>query len=154
MIRISHENEILNSFRDLDRSEVALPETMQYPLLLKDYLTWSEPSGYRVYLVFNDPVKNIPMGVVFQRGASTGMSPPMMCEFCHSIRAGDGVMMLTAAASSKRRIGLSLCRDLSCKAKIEASAPGANDFYETSTPREKIQRLVKRMAAFSRQNLF
>ncbi len=154
MIRIASENEILNSFRELDRSEVEFPENLQVPLLLKDYLAWTEPSGYRVFLVFNDPVKNVPMGVVFHRGAATGASPPMMCEFCHSVRSGDGVMMLTAAASSRRRVGLSLCRDLNCKAKIEASAPGAHDFFESATPREKVQRLVRRMAVFSRQNLF
>ena len=154
MIRIASEKELLESFRPLDREEVLeFPANLKFPFLLKDYLTWTEPSGHRIYLVFNEQDTRRPLGIVFKRGQGAGTAPPQMCEWCHSVRAGDGVGLLTATASSSRRVGLHLCRDLSCKDKVE-STPGANDFFESMSSRERIQRIVGRMTEFARRQLF
>jgi len=156
MIRIASETELLDSFRTLDRDEVELPANFSFPMLVKDYLTWSDPGGHRVYLVFSepgsDPKKRNSLGIVFRR-SSSGTVPPQMCEWCHSVRGGDGVMLLTATASTHKRVGIHLCRDLSCKDKAE-SAPGANDFPESLSARERTQRILQRMSQFARRAIF
>jgi hypothetical protein len=152
MFRIASENELLESFRPLDRGEVQLPESFHYPMTVRDYLTWTEPSGHRVYLLFSNRLTNAPLGIVFQRDPSAG-GAAAMCEWCHSVRAGNGVTLLTAAASAQRRVGIPLCRDLSCKEKAEA-APGPDDVPQVAQGRERIRRIVERMADFARQNLF
>jgi hypothetical protein len=152
MIRIASEAQLLESFRDLDRDEVEISKDLHFPMLVKDYLTWSDPGGHRVYLVFSEPGHKTPLGVVFRR-SSSGAVPPQMCEWCHSVRGGDGVMLLTATASSQKRVGIHLCRDLSCKDKVE-SAPGANDFPESLSSRERTQRILQRMSQFARRAIF
>jgi hypothetical protein len=156
MIRIASETELLDSFRALDRDEVELPDDLSFPVLVKDYLTWSDPGGHRVYLVFSEPGadsrKRSALGIVFRRSAS-GSGPPQMCEWCHAVRGGDGVMLLTATASSQKRVGIHLCRDLSCKDKVEA-APGAHDFPESLSARDRTQRILQRMSQFARRAIF
>src|SRR3954468_3575933 len=117
MIRIASENGLRESFRVMDRDQVILPEQLRFPLEIEDYLAWVEPSGARVYLLFDDRKRKLPLGIVFRRDQSAGGGSPRMCEWCHSIRSGDQVSLLTATANSQRRIGIQLCRDLSCKSK-------------------------------------
>ena len=143
MIKIKSEQELLESFRLLDREEVILPQNMTFPFLVKDYLSWEEPSGYRVYLIFNDHRRQVPFGVVFRRDQSKGGSAARMCDWCHSISGSDEVSLLSAAASPKRRVGIQLCRDLSCKNNFQSLGRG-----------ERINQIIHRMADFSRQNLF
>ncbi len=156
MIRIFNEKELLDSFRPLDRDQVELPKDLKFPLGIQDYLAWVEPSGARVYLVLAEPENRHPLGVVFRRDQTSGPAA-MMCEWCHSVRAGDGVTLLTATASSHKRVGIPLCRDLSCKDKAllrVADAPGPHDFPETLNGPEKVRRIVARMSSFARRNLF
>ena len=105
-------------------------------------------SGNRVYLVFTDGAS---VGIVFRRDQGPGAGSTM-CEWCHSVRSGDSVGLLTATATSKRRVGIHACRDLSCKEKLE-STPGVNDFQEMLNPREKARRLVARMSEFVRREI-
>src|SRR3712207_2313157 len=106
MIRIPSEKELLESFRLIDRDEVEVPKDLRFPIVVKDYLAWSEPSGYRTYLVFGDGERRQPLGIVFRRDQLAGGASPQMCEWCHCVRGSDGVSMLSATASSKRRIGI------------------------------------------------
>jgi hypothetical protein len=55
MFLIQSEKDLLECFRPLDQSKVELPKDMKYPLFVRDYLRWLEPSGARVYLVFASP---------------------------------------------------------------------------------------------------
>lgn len=152
MFRISSDKKLLESFRLIDREEVVLPSSFHFPLLVKDYLTWTEPSGHRVYLVFNDRITGMPLGIVF-RQTSTGGVVAQMCDWCHSVRGGNAVSLLTATASSNRRVGLYLCHNLSCMEKTE-EAPGVDDIPVLMLPRERIQKLIKRMGEFARRELF
>jgi len=152
MFRIQNENELKNYFRSEEFSEVILGANIHFPLVVKDYLTWVEPSGCRTYLVFKDDSFKAPLGVVFRRDQSVGPSAPSMCEWCHSVRSGNEIGILTVRAHSQHRIGLSLCRDLSCADKIR-SEPGVHDFPQLSSPQERLRRLVLKMADFSRRYL-
>jgi hypothetical protein len=154
MIRIASEKDLFDSFRPLDQGEVALPENLDFPLDLKDYLAWTEPSGHRVFLLFTTPGRKAPLGIVFKRDSSAGSSmPASMCEWCHSVRAGDGVTLLTATASSRRTVGIYLCRDLSCKNKSE-TAPSPDDLPQSTSGNDRVRRIVQRMSEFATRNIF
>lgn len=153
MIRIANEEEMKQAFRPIDQGDVQLPSELLFPLLVRDYLAWVEPSGHRAFLVFADPAKNSPRGIVFKRGHQSADAPPVMCDWCHSVRGKGAVGLLTVTVSPHHRIGLNLCRDLSCKEKLE-KPPGANDLFESIPPDDKKRRLVERMSDFARRNLF
>jgi hypothetical protein len=152
MFRITDENELRDCFRELDRSEIVLDSAMSFPLTAKDYLTWIEPSGARTYLVFQDGSFKAPFGIVFRRDQTLGPSVAAMCEWCHSVRSGNEVGILTAKARDNTRVGISLCRDLNCSAKIR-SEPGAHDFPSTASVQERVRKLQEKMAGFVRRDL-
>jgi hypothetical protein len=113
MFLIQNEAELRGFFRELDQPEVILSEELKFPLKVRDYLHWLEPSQCRVYLVFKDPSFKAPLGLVFRRDQTMGPSVAAMCEWCHAVRSGNEIGILTATCDSKKRIGVSLCRDLS-----------------------------------------
>ena len=152
MFKLNSEKELLECFRLLDRDEVIPPRDLSFPLIEKNYLAWLEPSGCRVYLVFNERLTTAPMGIVFRRD-SGGNTLATMCEWCHSVRSGEDIGLLSATASSKRRIGIHLCRDLSCKDKIEG-VPSAHDFPESANQVERLRKVVARMGDFARRELY
>lgn len=130
-----------------------MPADLGFPLALKDYFAWTEPSGHRVYLVFGDPTTGHPLGVVFQRTSTPADAPASMCQWCHAVRTGGGVSLLTAAAGRNRRVGVHLCSDLSCRDRA-FGVPGRHDFNEGLSPQEKLQRLLRRMGDFAHGQLF
>ena len=153
MLRIASIEEMKQSFRPIDQDEVEFPSDLVFPLLIRDYLAWVEPSGHRTFLVFADPVAKKPRGIVFKRGPSFADAPAAMCDWCHSVRGKGSVGLLTAAVSKTNRVGLMLCRDLSCRDKLE-KPPAANDVFETHQPDDKKRRLLERMSHFAQRNLF
>jgi hypothetical protein len=154
MIRITDENQLLDTFRALDREHVQLPSHgLEFPLALRDYVSWTEPSGHRAFLVFNDPANGMPKGIVFTRSRGLSDVPASMCEWCHSVRGGNLVALLTAASAKNRRVGVNVCADLDCKHQLEET-PGVNDLRESLEPHEKRRRLLERIARFAQRNLF
>lgn len=152
LFKISNETELLDCFRPGDQKEVLVPQDLKFPVRVQDYLSWIEPSGCRVYLIFRESVDSAPLGIVFRRDQDPGVSA-VMCEWCHSVRSGESVGLLTARASNKKRVGMNLCRDLSCKGKV-TTAPAANDVVELIAPAEKMRRIIQRMSSFARRELF
>lgn len=153
MLRIGSEEEMKQAFRPIDQDEVQFPSDMLFPLLVRDTLTWIEPSGHRAYIVYADPSKNAARGIVFKRNHATSDAPPAMCDWCHSVRGKGNVGLLTTAVSKTRRIGLSLCRDLNCIEKL-TDLPGINDLRESVKTDEKIRQILERISDFARRNLF
>ena len=153
MIRITSENELINAFREIDRNDVRLPHDIKFPLALKDYLSWQEPSGARVYLVFQDPRGRGARGIVFKRtGGSPSEGVVQMCQWCHSVRGGNAVGLLTAKATKRRRVGVHLCSDLSCKQTL-LGGPGVNDLREPFSRYEKLFRVLLKMSEFMNSSL-
>lgn len=152
MIHINSETELLSAFRLIDREEVQIPRSLPIPLKFEDYTTWIEPSGHRVYLLLEDKKKKLPFGIVFRRDQESNGNYGM-CEWCHSVRAGNGISLLTATASSHRRVGINLCRDLDCKEKAN-SIPSPNDIPEVFNQQERIEKITSRMFNFIKKNLF
>lgn len=153
MIRIQSEKQLIDAFREIDQFEVQIPREMTFPFLLRDYLAWTESSGHRTYLLFNDEESKNLLGVVFKRTQEPADAPVKMCEWCHSVRGGGRVGMLSVKVDQNRLIGLHLCRDLSCREKI-ADVPGANDLIEEKDRDLRTRMLVDRMKKFLRTKLF
>lgn len=156
MIRIESAAALIESFRPIDREmhgeALEVPGSFRFPMLVRDYVAWMEPSGARAFVVFADPGSRAPMGIVLRRDTS-GATPPAICEWCHSTRGEGGIGLLTATASDKRRVGIHLCRDLACKERVEAAAEADSSFVPVSA-RDRVRRVVERMASFARRNLF
>jgi hypothetical protein len=153
MICITSESQLKEAFRSIDQDEVQLPHDLVFPVVLKDYFAWTEPSGHRVFLIYQDPTGRGACGIVFKRasgGAGDGIA--QMCQWCHSVRAGNAVRLLTAKASPKRRVGIHVCSDLSCKDKV-LEGPGVNDLREPFSRYEKLFRVLLKMSEFTRVNL-
>ena len=153
MISVNDETQLKQVFREIDRDEVSIPSEIKFPLILKDYVSWLEPSGHRVFLVFQDPSGRGARGVVFRR-TSPGADPVVqMCQWCHSVRGGNAVRLLTARVSARRTVGAHLCGDLSCKEKV-LGRPGVNDLREPFSSYEKLYRVLLNMSEFATENLF
>jgi hypothetical protein len=105
-------------------------------------------------LLFDDPFSSLgPMGIVFKR-ASPSQDTAQMCQWCHAVRGGGRVSLLTTAAGKKRRIGLYLCRDLDCREKIFGHRPDVNDLRESLGKSQRLNRILEKMSEFARENLF
>jgi hypothetical protein len=153
MFKIDTEKELLESFRSIDQDQVQIPSELKFPLPVKNYFSWLEPSGHRAYLVFENPESRKNQGIVFRRTPVTSENFPSMCDWCHSVRGRNGISMMTAAVSRDRQVGIYLCSDLKCGEQI-SKPPGVNDLRETLSASERLQALLQRMSDFSRKNLF
>lgn len=118
MFKLDDEKAVLDSFRTRDRKHVELPDDLKFPVILRDYVAWRHPAGGRLYLVFA-PEEGHPTGIVFDTNGGSGGQVPQMCTWCHSSAGAGSVAMLTATASNRKRVGVLVCGDLSCKAKLE-----------------------------------
>lgn len=149
MFRIETEKDLLNAFRPRDRKHVELPPDMRFPLFVRDYRAWSDPTHVRTFLVLSEPRSGRPMGIVFRRDQQPGGTVVShMCDWCHSHGTSDQVGLLTAEASSKRRVGVNLCLDLRCGEKIEdaANLSGRNT-------RELMRQYMERVVRFVHEGL-
>ncbi len=154
MVRIASEQDFRATFRPVDQEELELPADLTFPMLIRGTMAWVEPGGHRTFLVFEDPIKKLPFGIIFKRASGSVEVPAAMCDFCHSIRGGAAVGMMTANVNHKRRVGVTACKDLSCQAKLDSTVPGTNDMRETFRPDQKRKYLLERISAFATRNLF
>lgn len=148
MFRIESEKDLQRAFRPRDRQTLELPEGLQFPLFVRDYLSWVEPTGTRVNLVLAVPGSRLPVGITFRRDAHGGPGGPCMCDWCHTPGSVEGIGMLTTDVNSKRRVGVNLCLDLRCKERLEAVAD-----LSGRHPQEFIKPLMERMLRFTREAL-
>lgn len=148
MFRLSSEKELLEAFRPKDRAVVEVPKGLTFPLVVRDYLGWRDPSGARAFLLFTAPGEKIPTGVAFRRDHTSSGEPTHMCEWCHQLGASDTIGLLTTDVTSKKRVGVSLCLDLGCGPRLEDAADRSG-----RNGREAQKALLARMAKFTREAL-
>jgi hypothetical protein len=152
MFKIENSEQLKSYFRIFEQEEVQTLVEMNFPLVVKDYLAWNEPSGHRVYLVFQSPTNAQPYGVVFEKTRG-GEPVPMMCDWCHSIRPKATVALLTARVTSRQSVGVHACHDLQCKDRLSEN-PAVHDLRETLRTDQKLHRLLEKMASFTGKLLF
>jgi hypothetical protein len=147
MVIIRSAHELLEAFRPLDLRLFELPPETAYPLPVHGYTAWVEHGGARVYLVFEDPETGRAQGIIFQRDSGSH-GHVQMCDFCHFFGAQDEVGLLVAEVTRRKRVGVYVCRDLSCGDRLEE----AGDRLGRDT-RQEHRRLLERIARFSREAL-
>ncbi|RKH77019.1 hypothetical protein D7Y21_37890 [Corallococcus sp. AB045] len=148
MFRIESEKELLRAFRSRDRKHVELPKGTQLPLFVRDYLSWVDPYGVRVFLVFVAPGSKQPTGIAFRRDQQGDPTlAPKMCDWCRTSTDAE-IGMLTTDVDSKRRVGVYVCLDLRCGERLEAMSDrsGRSDLDDKA-------RLIERMARFASEAL-
>src|SRR5579871_1617684 len=118
MFKLDSEQALLSAFRPKDRQQVEPPPGAHFPALVRDYLAWRQPAGAYLYLVFAVP-GGAPTGIVFEANHGAGPSVPQMCDWCHSFGGGGQVTLLTARRNRNKWVGVHVCADLSCQAKLE-----------------------------------
>ncbi len=149
MFQIQSEKEFLSAFRSRDRKVVEPPKGTRFPLFVRDYLSWVDPYGVRVFLVFQAPGGSRPIGIAFRRdqqGDKALLS--RLCDWCHAYGSADQIGLLTTDLDSKRRIGVNLCLDLRCSERLETTSnmAGRNVLEET-------KKLLEKMARFASEGL-
>jgi hypothetical protein len=147
MFKLDSETDLLATFRPKDRKSVELVPEIKLPLFVRDYLSWKHPGGGYVYLAFAAP-GGAPTGIVFDTNGGGGPSAPAMCDWCHVSSAGTEVGLLTAQRNAKKRVGVHVCADLSCKQKLEEECDRQG---KSVVP--VMQKLIERMARFATEAL-
>lgn len=116
---IASEQDLVESFRYRDQKKLILPEKLKFPLNVRSYFTWKEPSGVYTYLVFKMPNWESPRGVAFKRTHAGGEPTGGLCNWCHAYGSSEDIGMLSVTMSSTVSLSYFLCQDLRCIEKIE-----------------------------------
>lgn len=119
---VSSEEEMIQSFRLRDQKKLILPEKLKFPLNVRSYFTWKEPSGVYTYLVFKMPNWDLPRGVVFKRTAHSGEAVGGLCNWCHAYGSSEDINFLSVAMSSQVSSSYLICQDIRCIEKIEEAS--------------------------------
>ncbi|WP_374076055.1 FBP domain-containing protein [Bdellovibrio bacteriovorus] len=137
---IETEEELIQAFRLRDQKKLILPERLQFPLNVRSYFTWKEPSGVYTYLVFKMPNWDLPRGVAFKRTAHSGESVGGLCNWCHAYGSSEEIGFLSVTMSAQVSNSYIICQDLRCIEKIEEAAMLAG-----KDPEKPIAELYRRM---------
>ncbi|MFS4459145.1 FBP domain-containing protein [Bdellovibrio sp. HCB2-146] len=138
---VDSEKELIQAFRLRDQKKLVLPDNLKFPLNVRSYFTWKEPSGVYVYLVFKMPNWDMPRGVAFKRTPPTGESVGGLCNWCHAYGSSEEIGFLSVVMDPNISNSYILCRDLSCIEKIEDAAMLAG-----KDPEKPIAELYHRMS--------
>jgi hypothetical protein len=144
MFKLDSAEALRAAFRPKDRDALDLDPALSFPLLVRHYLAWRQPSGAYVYLLFAIP-GGAPTGIAFETNGGAG-SVPQMCDWCHG--TGTQVALLVAKVSGLKRVGVHVCADLTCREKLEDAA---NRSGRSVLP--ELERLVERMGRFASEAL-
>lgn len=147
MFLLRSEDDLKEAFLPKFRNSIELPKNLKFPLVVRDYLTWSDPSSPRVHVIFAERDVEKPIGVIFEREpVQTGTSS--ICDWCHSHGSSQQIGLLTLRVNATRQVGLCICRDLSCREKI-----GNNLSLSPLVAQKRISRVVSQMSAVVRRFL-
>jgi hypothetical protein len=147
LFKLESQAALLATFRPKDREVVELSQELRLPLLVRDYISWLQPAGSYAYLVFAI-TKGLPTGIVFDTHAGGDIAVPMMCDWCHYSGVGTQVGLLTARVTSKKRVGVRVCADLSCKQRLEEEAERSG---RSVLP--QMEKMMGRVARFATEGL-
>jgi hypothetical protein len=146
MFKLDSEKALLDAFRPRDRKLVELSRDVKLPLFVRHYLAWSHPAGGRMFLVFAVP-NGLPTGIVFDTNGA-GPAVTHMCNWCHCSGLGSTVGILTARRSGKRSVGVFVCADLGCQARLEDEADRAGRSVLPA-----MAAMLERVGSFAQQGL-
>lgn len=137
---LSSKDDLVQSFRSKDQDKLVLPDDLKFPLRVRSYFTWKEPSGVYTYLVFKMPNWELPRGVAFKRTTSAGEPTGGIYNWCHAYGSSEEIGMMSMVLSPKVLMSYFLCQDLRCIEKIKDACELAG-----KSPDKQISDLYGRM---------
>lgn len=140
---IESEADLISCFRLKDQKKLILPKDLKFPLRIRSYFTWKEPSGVYVFLVFKLPNWDQPRGMFFKRVEIGGEPTGRLCGWCNAYGNSMDIGLLSVSVNANTSFSYLLCNDLRCIEKIEESATLAG-----KNPEKWIHQLYHRMGKF------
>lgn len=114
-----------------------------------DFLAWNPIGGSDYFVCFENA--NELVGAVFSMNAG-GARSSGHCDLCYATNREHGVKaaMIEVDANPRYKIGLHVCSDLACSARVRGNLP-AYFMYETISVARRIERLQQRASNFARR---
>jgi len=152
LFTIASEEELVQSFRERDQKKLLLPDNFDFPLAVRSYLTWKEPSGVYTYLVFKMPNWDLPRGVAFKRVAPNTDPTGGLCNWCHAYGSSEEIGMMSVTMDSRVSVSYFLCHDLSCIEKIEdaTALAGKNSEKPITELYHRMEKLFENISNYRR----
>ena len=148
---INSEEELIQTFRLRDQKKLLLPDNLPFPLKIRSYFTWKEPSGVYTYLVFKMPNWDLPRGVAFKRTPNAAGEPVGgLCGWCHAYGSSEDIALLSVNMNSNISTSYLICEDLSCIEKIEemAARGGKNPEKQIADLYHKMAKLFENISSY------
>jgi len=145
MFTLATEAELISTFRPKDRRGLEVAPELQFPLKVDGCVSWIHPAGGKAFMVFAVP-GGAPTGLAFDTNEGSGVV--QMCDWCHCSSGGGDVALLVATLSGKKRVGVYLCRDLSCARKLEEQSNLSGARFGRA-----LEKLVTRIGKFANEGL-
>lgn len=141
LFSLESEADLVKTFRLRDQKKLILPDNLEFPLNIRSYFTWKEPSGVYTYLVFKNPNWDMPRGVAFKRTPPSAEPTGGLCNWCHAYGTSDQIGLLSVTMNAEVSFSYFLCQDLTCIEKIEENCARSG-----KDPEKNIEELYYRMA--------
>ncbi|WII71976.1 FBP domain-containing protein [Bdellovibrio sp. 22V] len=148
---IGSEEELIQSFRPRDQKKLVLPDNLKFPMNVRSYFAWKEPSGVYTYLVFKMPNWDLPRGVAFKRTAATGgEGVGGLCSWCHAYGTSEDIGFLSVIMDPNVSNSYILCQDLRCIEKIEEAnmRAGKDPEKHIADLYHRIEKLFERISGY------
>jgi hypothetical protein len=142
---LDSEQALTDAFRPRDQRVLELPPDLTFPRFVRNYLAWVDQTGVRTFVVFQDDLGGT-LGITFRRDQESAGGGSQLCAWCHCVSSEVGLLMTDK--NSRRRVGVLVCRDLGCAARLDEAA----DLAGTSAVEPK-RRQLERMRRFAREGL-
>lgn len=155
MFKLATEAELLKAFRPRDRKHVQAPPDRSFPIVCLDYLTWPSEHGERVFLAFKTRAQRHVTGIAFWREKGTiANAAPRTCNWCNAWGSANSIGILTADVNSRRSVGVFVCLDLLCGARVEedANRRGKSALDAKAALLEKMNRFASEALGITQDN--
>lgn len=154
------EREIRSSFVNCSRGEAEranLPDGLEtLPWESLDFLGWVDPKSPQLACVVVARDDGV-LGIRLRRNAS-GSGRARMCSLCCTVHPANGVSLMVAnragrAGRDGNTVGVDVCSDLRCSgyARGWAPTPVVSLLEETTTPEQRVDRLLVNLETFLRR---
>ena len=115
---LASKEDLIRAFRLKDQAKLILPDNFRFPMNVRSYLTWKEPSGVYTYLVFQTPSWDLPRGVAFKKTSTGGEPIGGLCSWCHAYGTSEDIGLMSVNMSPQVSTSYLICQDLRCIEKI------------------------------------
>ena len=110
---IENAYQLSGCFQPQEQNTLEGLDQQNFPIFIKDYHSWTSPTGLKTYMVFEDD--GYLVGLSFRQSPLFNDGVKMMCEWCCQIKPAHRISLLSVNSGQYRSVGIHVCRDLKCK---------------------------------------